>query len=223
MLRRYKKSIKIIIFVSTVFFIFILTLIKIDRDIRPILFAVSDSEVRIIATECINRIVKEEMSKDTLYESFVNVKSDKNGDIASIDLNTVEMNKFGSNVALRVQKEMSSIGETGVSIPLGIVTGSTILSYYGPRINVKMMPVGYVTCKYESELQSAGINQTRYMVYIQVETTMQVMVPLGKDKMNVASTIPVVETLIVGKVPTLYSNNSSGSSNVITVPVPNSN
>lgn len=219
MLRRYSKFTKIMIYLSVVVFILVITFLKVEREIKPVFLAASDSEVRIAATECINGIIKDEMSNDSLYGKFVNIKNDNNGDIASIELNAVEMNKLGSNVALRVQKEMKTIGKRGIKIPLGVVTGSTLLSYWGPGINVKMVPVGYVTCKYESELQSAGINQTKYMVYIQVAATMRVLIPLAKDKTDVISTIPIAETLIVGKVPAIYANGSSGSSSVITVPV----
>jgi sporulation protein YunB len=223
MLPKKKKNTKILIVTFLFFFIIVLIFLKIDKDIKPVLLAVSDTEVRAIATESINRIIKEELSKNVKYSDFVTVKTDKNGDIAAIDLDAVEMNKFGSNIALSVQSEMKSIGERGISIPLGVITGSTLLAYYGPRMNVKVLPMGYISTDFKSELQSAGINQTRYVVYIKVDTNLQLMIPLGKDKINVTTTIPIAETLIVGKVPSSYFNtgqNGTNQPNIITVPIP---
>jgi sporulation protein YunB len=226
MLSRHRKNTKALIIAAVVFLFLVILFYKIDRDIRPVLFAATNAEVKIMATETINKIVKDELSQSVKYSDFVSVRTDKNGDISSIDLNTVEMNKFGSQRALKVQEQLKSQGDRGVSIPLGVITNSTLLSYYGPRMNIKVLPVGYVTCDFKSELQSAGINQTRYMVYIKVDTNMQVLIPLGKENMNVASTIPIAETLIVGKVPDYYFGKSSGSndgSGVIPVPVPGNN
>jgi sporulation protein YunB len=204
-----------------IFIIFFLLLYKVDRDIKPLLFSVTNAEVRIITTESINKTVKDELSKNVKYSDFVSIKTDRNGDISAIELNTVEMNKFGNNIALRIQEEMKFIGGTGVSVPLGVLTGSSILAYYGPRMKIKVSPVGNITTDFKSELQSAGINQTRYRVYICVNTTLQVMIPLGKEKVDITSTIPIAETLIVGKVPASYFNTTPGDANVPNVvPIP---
>jgi len=195
-----------VLFSSFIIFLFY----KIDKDIKPLLFTVANSEVRIFATEAINKMVKEELSKNMEYSDFVNVKTDKNGEISAIELNTIQMNKFGNNVALKVQEEIKFIGGRGVTIPLGVITGSNLLSNYGPKMNIQVRPIGNITTDFKSELQSAGINQTRYRVYISVSTSFQVLIPFGKEKVDVVSTIPIAETLIVGKVPASYFNTNPG-------------
>lgn len=218
-----KKMFKFIIYVSLFMLFIFFVFYKIDKNIKPLLFAVSNAEVRIIATESINKIVKEELTKNVKYSDFVSIKTDRNGDISAIELNTVEMNKFGNNVALKLQEEMKFIGGRGVSIPFGVITGSSLLAYYGPRMNVKVYPLGNIITDFRSELESAGINQTRYRVYICVNTNLQILIPFGKDKVNVTSAIPIAETLIIGKVPSSYFNtNSSGVNipNVVPIPSP---
>jgi sporulation protein YunB len=209
-----------------IFFIPLYLFYKIDKDIKPVLSSVSNAEVRMVATQAINQIIKEELSDNVKYSNFISVKTDKNGDIASIEVNTVEMNKFGADVAIKAQEEMKFIGGRGVTIPLGVITGSSLLSYYGPRIKINVIPMGNITTDFKSELQPAGINQTRYRVYITVNTSLQVMIPFGNDIMNVVSTIPIAETLIVGKVPSTYFNNGAGLStmpSVINIPAAGSN
>lgn len=221
MLRSRRKKYKFLICMFIIFIAAIFIFYKIDHDIKPVLFSVSSSEVRIMATEAINRVVKEELSQNVKYSSFVNIKTDMNGEISAIEMNTVEMNKFGSTVALKVQEEMKFIGGRGVSIPFGAITRSYLLSCVGPQIKCKVYPLGNVVTDFKSELESAGINQSRYRVYIIVDTNLQINIPFGQDKMNVVSTIPVVETLIVGKVPNTYLNGGAGTGNyTITVPDP---
>lgn len=221
MLPKIKKKYKPLIVLTIFFILFLLVFYKIDRDIRPVLYATTNAEVRIVATEAINNAVKDELSNNVKYSDFVSVRTDNNGDIAAIDLNTVEINKFGATVALKIQEKIKSIGGKGVSIPAGVITGSTLLAYYGPRMNIKVMPAGNVECSFKSELQSAGVNQTRYMVSIDVNTNLQVLIPLGNEKISVESTVPIAETLIVGKVPSFYYNGTYDSQNGIhVVPIP---
>lgn len=226
MLPSRKRKTKFMICAAVALFVFIFVFYKIDRDIKPLLLALSQAEARIIATESINRTVKEELSKNVKYSDFINIKTDKNGDISAIELNTIEMNKFGNDVVLKVQEDMKFAGGRGIDIPLGAVTGSSIFSYYGPKIKVKILPVGNIAADFKSEVESAGINQTRYRVYICVNTSLQIVIPFGRDNINVASTIPIAETLIVGKVPSSYFNTSSGGinvPNVVPIPGPNEN
>lgn len=221
MLPSRKRAMKVLIRISifSVFIIFIFY--KIDNDIKPVLFSVANSEVKIVATECINKTVKEELSKNIMYNDFVSVKTDKNGDISAIELNTIQMNKFGSTVALKVLDEIKFVGGRGIGIPVGVITGSSLLSYYGPKMNIKVMPIGSIITDFKSELQSAGINQTRYRVYITVSTSLHLLIPFGKEKIDVISTIPIAETLIVGKVPASYFNIAPGGVNIPNiVPIP---
>jgi sporulation protein YunB len=223
MLPGKRKKIRAFIWLSILTFLVVYTFYKIDRDIKPTLFSISNTEARIMATESINRIVNDELANNVKYSDFVNIIKDSNGDITAIELNTVEMNKFGTSVALRVQEEMKIEGGRGVSIPLGVVTGSSLLSYFGPKIKVKVLPMGSVSTDFKSELMSAGINQTRYKVYINVSTNLQILIPLGKESINVISMVPIAETLIVGKIPDSYFNtNSDGVNvpNVVPIPVP---
>lgn len=222
MLPRKRKKIKRLMIVGVITFTFFLAFIKIDNAIRPVLFAACNTEARVMAITAINDVVKKELSKSVNYSDLVNIKTDNNGEITAIEVNTVEMNKFGANVALNVQNTLFTEGDRGISLPLGVVTGSTLLSYYGPRVDIKVRPIGAITTDFSSELQSAGINHARYKVYIKVNTDLQIIIPFGKDKINVVSSIPVAETLIVGKVPNTYWDAKLKDLNIPNiVPVPN--
>ena len=223
MLPSKKRSlIKFSIYFFSIAIVFIIIFYKIDKDIKPVLIAVSNNEVRIKATDTINMAVRQELSKNVKYSDFVVIKTDKNGDISVIELNTTEMNKFGNNVSLEIQEELKTMGARGIDIPLGVITGSSLLSYYGPKIKVDVLPIGYVKYDFVPELQSAGINQTRYCVNIIISTNMQIIIPMGKEIIDVTSKIPIAETLIVGKVPASYFNSqgSQGAGSSFSIPIP---
>ena len=71
----------------------------------------------------------------------------------------------------------------------------------GPKITVKMQQIGNITTSYESEFESAGINQTRHKIYLNMTATMRVIVPFNSKEVEVTCQIPVSDTIIVGKIP----------------------
>ena len=82
----------------------------------------------------------------------------------------------------------------------------------GPKITVKMQQIGNITTSYESEFESAGINQTRHKIYLNMTATMRVIVPFNSKEVEVTCQIPVSDTIIVGKIPeTAITMNGSNS------------
>ena len=64
-----------------------------------------------------------------------------------------------------------------------------------------MQPIGFIEARYSSEFESAGINQTRHKIYINVKTKIRIIIPLKSSDIEVSNEIPIAETIIVGKIP----------------------
>jgi len=80
----------------------------------------------------------------------------------------------------------------------------------GPKINVRVIPTGSVETDFESEFVSAGINQTRHRIYLEVKTTVGIVVPFTDKKTEITTRIPVAETVIIGDVPEFYIDRDGG-------------
>jgi sporulation protein YunB len=180
------------------FNIFIYTL---DRIITPTVIAVANAEMRAKSMEIIYATILDEYSKQFKYEDVINVEKDNGGNITLLKADTLKMNKIANDVALNSQKQLRSLGSQGIKIPIGFILQNNILAYIGPRVSVKMQPIGYIETKYQSEFESAGINQTRQKIYVQVYAKLKIIIPMKSDSIEVKSEVPIAETIIVGKVP----------------------
>ncbi|KRQ87484.1 Sporulation protein YunB [Caloramator mitchellensis] len=197
-----------------IIFLFALTLslisvIWINNELRPTLLAYCDQEARRVATETINNSIKTEFSNKISYDDIMAIKTDKDGNIVMIQANTVELNVIGSQIALEVQKRIADIKSRTAEIPLSALTGIELLANLGPRIPFNMKPVGSVLTSYRSEFASAGINQTRHIVYLDCAASVQVIIPLARNTVTVSTSIPIAESIIVGKVPNTYAEINS--------------
>lgn len=172
-----------------------------DKIVTPTVMVVADAEMRAKATEIINNCIIEQYSKDFNYDSIIKVEKDKEGNIAMLKADTLQMNKIASQVSLEAQKKMKELGNVGIKLPLGYIFKNNILAYLGPSITIKMQPIGQIETKYSSDFESAGINQTRHKIYVRVRTEVRVIIPTKSNDIEVRNEIPISETIIIGKVP----------------------
>lgn len=71
---------------------------------------------------------------------------------------------------------------------------------------VKVVPAGSVSSEFLTEFTSAGINQTRHRIYMQLSATVRIVIPTGAKLVEVLSLAPIAETVIVGNVPDSFVN-----------------
>ena len=187
----------IIIICTLIIFIFY----SINKNLSPTIIAVADSELRARTLDIINTNIQTIYDEEFKDIDLVSVEKDSNDKIVMVKADTVRLNTLATKISLKGQDELEKMGKVGFKIPLGYVSKVSILSYLGPDIIVKMRPIGRVEVSYESIFESAGINQTRLKIYMNVKSTMQIILPFESRDLEVVNNVPVCETIIVGEIP----------------------
>ena len=94
---------------------------------------------------------------------------------------------------------------TRISIPLGNLIGGTLLSGKGPRLKLDILSVTNVVTSFRNEFTSAGINQTRHRIILDVDVSLEVLMGPDSGTDSVLTEVIVAETVIVGSVPDAYA------------------
>ncbi|QPJ85882.1 sporulation protein YunB [Sarcina sp. JB2] len=196
-LKKVKIRFLIIIICTLIIFIFY----SINKNLSPAIIAVADSELRARTLDIINTNIQTIYDEEFKDIDLVSVEKDSNDKIVMVKADTVRLNTLATKISLKGQDELEKMGKVGFKIPLGYVSKVSILSYLGPDIIVKMRPIGRVEVSYESVFESAGINQTRLKIYMNVKSTMQIILPFESRDLEVVNNVPVSETIIVGEIP----------------------
>ena len=84
-------------------------------------------------------------------------------------------------------------------------TGSPLLAGRGPCLHVRMQSVGTATARFDNQFSSAGINQTRHRILLDVDVHVSILLPGLTTYTKVSNEISVAETVIVGGVPDTYT------------------
>jgi sporulation protein YunB len=175
-----------------------------ETGIKPIVMTMAEYRAKAMAVSAMNTAVKEKLSDDIQYRDLIFIKTDSEGNITMLQANTVEMNKLASSTVLSAIDKLWDVSSETVKVPLGAVFNSQIFAHYGPKLNIKISPVGTVLVDFRTEFEEAGINQTRHRIYLTVRANMKVVIPFAINETEVITDIPIAETIIVGKVPDTY-------------------
>ena len=203
--RKRKKPLKILL-LTACFFITgsIALLLLINDNMRPALTAIAEARITALAVSAMNDAIMERMD-DNSYTSLITAY-DNGEKVYMIQADTRQMNMLASDCCAAAQTRIAAMGEQGVSVPLGTVSGITYLSGRGPGIRVMFTPVGSVESDFDSELVSSGINQSLYRVNIRLTSTIRLIMPGVSHSIEVSAKAAIAESIIVGEVPQVYTN-----------------
>lgn len=175
-----------------------------ETNLKPTLLTIAEAKATLTATEAINNVINDYVSRSIDPQTLVNVKVDSRGRVVLIQPNTLEFNKLAADITIKVQDALKKIVDEKISIPVGQVLGSQILASMGPKITVTIIPIGTVQVKVVDKFEQAGINQTRHMVYLVATTQIRIVVPLVSKSVMVNTQVPISEYVVVGEVPSTY-------------------
>ncbi len=164
--------------------------------------ALSDASDMI--TAAINDKINEKMSQEQYtYDYFVTLQKDSDGNVTAISANMARINTLSSDILQEVIAATNS-GKLDEKIPLGNLLGSNLTLGRGPKIPVKVIMLTSSYADFKNELSSAGINQIKHQIILEVKVQIDVLLPWELRSTEVVSEVLIAETVIVGKVPETY-------------------
>ena len=200
--RRKKRRIAAILLL--VFLLCALLAAYFQHNVTKVLIAVSEATMRAHTTVAINDAVYYTLGDGVRYEDLVTVERNDAGDVVSISTDSLKINKIARDTASISQSNLRNLSLDGIPVPLGALTGIEALAGVGPRIRIRIIPVSSVVCEFSSRFESAGINQTRHSIYLEVASDLSVVLPGRTNRFTVTTQVLIAESVLVGDVPDTY-------------------
>ncbi len=141
------------------------------------------------------------------YDADYFVKFEKNeaGEVMAISSNMTHVNALSTEILDRVVG-LTENRKLTVSIPAGNLTGISLLMGRGPRVPVEIMVLTSSRVEFNNSIVTAGINQTKHQISLNVIVDIDVLVPWGTENAQVVTEVLVADTVVVGQVPDTYLN-----------------
>jgi sporulation protein YunB len=167
----------------------------------------SVASARNTVSQTINSAVANRMAKGDLnYSDIISLERDESGKVAALMTNMTRINALKSEISGEIMENLANKGAAKVRVPLGNLFGSHFTSGMGPDISVKIVLVNAASTGFSSKFSSAGINQTRHEIILDVTIDIKVLIPGKAVETGVTSQIVVAETILLGTVPDTYTN-----------------
>ena len=178
-----------------------------EKNLTAVVLSLAQAQARAMAVQTLNEAAAELLSSGNVtYDILMHVTMDEGGQVRLIQANTPEMNRLASKVSLLAQGRLKNQRDQVVGIPLGSALGMTIFAGAGPKIQVRILPVGSVHAEFHTDFQTAGINQTRHRVSLALTAQVQLVIPTGAKTVEVTTQVAMAESIIVGEVPETFTD-----------------
>ena len=174
----------------------------VDGTIIPVVTTIASQRAVTVINEVINETLTGIIDDFVLTsEDFYSLTTDDTGRLTSLSVDTILVNRVANLLAMDVSSRLSYGDAMRVGVPMGLFTGMPIFAGAGPDFYVNVVPAGEATVEYETSFTSAGINQINFQVWLYVETTMRIVLPLQDATIPVSRRVPLVNTVFAGEVP----------------------
>ena len=197
---------KTILFRAVAFLmVFCIASVICDIRLRPIIETVGGNALKNTLSNVLDGTVNEMVDElGVRYGDMVNIERNPDGTIAAITMNSTYINGYKADISDGCSDKLADFTETVVPVPIGSIIGGSFFNGRGACFDVPATIYGFAVTDVVSKFESAGINQTRHTIYLDVEASAHAYMGLCHLNESVDETIILVETIIVGTVPDSY-------------------
>lgn len=206
-----RKSVLLIVIVSVLILILVF-----DISIKPILNQISDSISKNIVSEIISENVIQVMKDTNIAEKgLMTFNTSEDGVMTSAVCNSALLNAFSADILSEISNDLKSITSKKYKVSIGTMTNITALNGRGPKATFRLSHIGYPEITYVSEFESAGINQTKHRIIMNIKIKVNTVIFPYTDENEYSFDYIVSEAIIIGSVPDSFTEITGDSRDVI--------
>lgn len=177
------------------------SILFLERNLTRVTLALAQAEARTLAQNILGAAANAVVQDGVPYDELMIVTTDAAGRVRLLQANTAAMNDLSARASAAAQQYFNQADGHAVQVPLGAMLGLTLLAGAGPEIDVQVLPVGSVSSRFDTEFESAGINQTRHRILLTLTAVMRLVIPTGASTIETSTQVAVAESIIIGEVP----------------------
>ena len=203
---RFTGRQRVLIWLTVIFTLLLALTVAVVLHMKPVVVDLATARTSNAVNRIVVAAVNDAVDSGRIdYEQLVDFDKDAEGHVTVLRSNMAAFNRLQASIADDILQRMAEVSSTDLAIPIGTLTGSPLLAGRGPCLRVRMQSVGTATARFDNQFSSAGINQTRHRIILDVDVHVSILLPGLTTYTKVSNEISVAETVIVGGVPETYT------------------
>jgi len=196
----------VLIWLTVIFALLLALTVAVVLHMKPVVVDLATARTSNAVNRIVVAAVNDAVDSGRIdYEQLVDFDKDADGHVTALRSNMAAFNRLQASIADDILQRMAEVSSTDLAIPIGTLTGSPLLAGRGPCLRVRMQSMGTATARFDNQFSSAGINQTRHRIILNVDVHVSILLPGLTTYTKVSNEISVAETVIVGGVPETYT------------------
>ena len=192
--------------------ILVVLFVVVEVRVRPFVEAACENAAKACVVAWINDAVLESVAQTPVSCSeMVDFVYDAGGRIQAVSGNTQAQARLQAQLLSAIQEKAAQEPHKALSIPLGTLTGITLLHGRGPGVPLRLTMADALSGNLHSSFDAAGINQTRWELSFEVTASVYTYLPDDKGELTITASVPVAQTVLVGEVPSMLLGESFGT------------
>lgn len=172
-----------------------------ESALRPVLAAAARYQVRSQVTAAVEQWAARDLQERGVdYSDFVTITRNEAGEITALSADMARLNLLRAELSAHLLERLED-SQLELTVPVGSLLPLEPTWARGPELHLRALALGTASAEFESEFTSAGINQTRHRLWLELSVPVTVLLPGGGEELTVDSRLCVAETVIVGQVP----------------------
>ena len=203
---RFTGRQRVLIWLTVIFTLLLALTVAVVLHMKPVVVDLATARTSNAVNRIVVAAVNDAVESGRIdYAQLVDFDKDAEGHVTALRSNMAAFNRLQASIADDILQRMAEVSSTDLAIPIGTLTGSPLLAGRGPCLRVRMQSVGTATARFDNQFSSAGINQTRHRIILDVDVHVSILLPGLTTYTKVSNEISVAETVIVGGVPETYT------------------
>ena len=208
----YRKNIKlkikrIIAFFLATTFLLLTGYIYIEYRLKAVVRTFAMSEAKTMLINATNRAAAKVLDElEITYEDLVNINRKENGEVNSLEINTVEANKIKTEITNGIAKELRNHEKVKFQVPVFAAFGYYYTAFYNPRFSYEAGVTTTVGSDFSGSFQTAGINQVLHQILLEIKLESDLAMPKTNTSLITDTSFLVAETVITGVVPDAFTS-----------------
>ena len=203
---RFTGRQRVLIWLTVIFTLLLTLTVAVVLHMKPVVVDLATARTSNAVNRIVVAAVNDAVDSGRIdYAQLVDFDKDAEGHVTALRSNMAAFNRLQASIADDILQRMAEVSSTDLAIPIGTLTGSPLLAGRGPCLRVRMQSVGTATARFDNQFSSAGINQTRHRIILDVDVHVSILLPGLTTYTKVSNEISVAETVIVGGVPETYT------------------
>lgn len=211
--------------------VIILTIVFLNcylKKVSPKINEVAEEKIGKYTNDIVTNYLVNNITKDLELNNLLIIKTNKNGEILTIDYNLNKAYQINNKIINDVKESLANFENDEVTktklgfrmdVPLLISSDYTIISNLGPKIPIKIVFVGSLYSNIHTKITNYGLNNALSQVYVHLVINELIISPVSEKKIKNEFDILIASVMINGRVPSLYGENYTTDTNILDIPM----